>query len=77
MYKRQVENGVARQHSYRVVGTETVEVGGQQRTATKLSRSSEDKQTLVWVVDGLPVPARILQREGGKDALDLTLKSVR
>ena len=37
---RIVENGVARQHSYRVVGTETVEVGGQQRTATKLSRSS-------------------------------------
>lgn len=74
---RIVENGVARQHSYRVVGTEAIDIGGQSRQATKLSRSSDDKQTLVWVVDGLPVPARILQRENGKDALDLSLKSVR
>lgn len=74
---RVVENGVARQHNYRVVGTESITVGGQPRTATKLSRSSEDKQILVWVVDDLPVPARILQREDGKDALDLSLKAVR
>ncbi len=25
------------------------------------------KQTIAWVVDGMPVPARILQREDGKD----------
>jgi len=29
------------------------------------------------VVDGLPVPARILQKKDGKDELDLVLKSVR
>ncbi len=37
----------------------------------------EGKQVLVWVVDGLPTPARILQRKNGQDELELTLKSVR
>jgi hypothetical protein len=32
---------------------------------------------IVWIVDGLPTPARILQRKDGKDELELTLKSVR
>ena len=74
---RIVENGVARQHNYRTLGTESITIDGQARTATKLGRSTDDKQLLVWVVEGLPVPARILQREGGKDSMDLTLKSVR
>ena len=42
-----------------------------------VSRSTYNKQVILWVVDGLPVPARILQKKDGKDELDLVLKSVR
>ena len=74
---RLVENGTARAQSYRNLGKDTISVGGQSRTATKVSRSSDDKQVIVWIVDGLPVPARILQTRGGSDELDLVLRSVR
>ena len=74
---RLVENGTARAQSYRELGKETITYAGQARTATKVSRSSDDKQVIVWIVDGLPVPARILQTRGGSDELDLVLKSVR
>ena len=74
---RMVDNGIARQQSYQNLGKESITVGGKAHSATKVSRSSDGKQVIVWVVDGLPVPARILQRDDGKDALDLVLKSVR
>ena len=74
---RMVDNGVIRAQTYQNLGKETVTVGGQPRSATKVSRSTENKQVIVWVVDGLPVPARILQKKDGKDELDLVLKSVR
>ena len=74
---RMVDNGVVRQQSYQNLGQETVTVSGKPRSATKVSRTSENKQVIVWVVDGLPVPARILQKKDGKDELDLVLKSVR
>jgi len=74
---RMVDNGVARQQSYQNLGKDTVTVAGKPRSATKVSRTSENKQVIVWVVDGLPVPARILQKKDGKDELDLVLQSVR
>lgn len=74
---RLVENGAARPQHYKLLGEETIKVAGQSRAATKVSRSSDDKQTIVWVVEGLPVPARILQTRDGKEELDLVLKSVR
>ena len=74
---RLVDNGVARAQTWQNLGKDTVTVGGKPRTATKVSRSSDDKQVIVWIVDGLPVPARILQTRGGSDELDLVLKSVR
>jgi hypothetical protein len=74
---RLVDNGTARAQTYQNLGKETISVQGQPRTATKVARSSDDKQVIVWIVDGLPTPARILQRKDGKDELDLTLKSVR
>lgn len=73
---RMVDNGVARQQVYQNLGQESITVAGKPRNATKVSRSSDSKQVTVWVVDGLPVPARILQQDDGKDALDLVLKSV-
>ena len=74
---RMVENGTARNQTYQILGKEAVSVGGKSHTATKVRRTSDDKQITVWVVEGLPVPARIVQTKGGKDDLELTLKSVR
>ena len=73
---RLVDNGVARQQVYQNLGQESISVAGKPTSATKVVRSSDSKQVSVWVVDGLPVPARILQREDGKDTLDLVLRSV-
>ena len=74
---RMVDNGVARSQSWQNLGRESVTVAGKAHNATKVSRTSDDKQVIVWVVADLPVPARILQRKDGKDELDLVLKSVR
>ena len=74
---RMVDNGVVRAQAYQMLGKDTVTIGGKPREATKVSRTSENKQVIVWVVDGLPVPARILQKKDGKDELDLVLKAVR
>ena len=74
---RMVDNGVVRAQAYQTLGKETVTIAGKPREATKVSRTSENKQVIVWVVEGLPVPARILQKKDGKDELDLVLKSVR
>ncbi|HVR82305.1 MAG TPA: DUF3108 domain-containing protein [Luteimonas sp.] len=73
---RMVDDGRAKQLSYQVAGKDTVSIGGKSQQATKVSRTDGDKQTIVWVVDGLPVPARILQRKDGKDEMDLRLKAV-
>ena len=74
---RMVDNGVVRAQAYQSLGKETITIGGKPRSATKVSRTSDNKQVIVWVVDGLPVPARILQKKDGKDELDLVLQSVR
>ena len=58
-------------------GGQQLVVAGQQREATKVSRKDGDKEQLLWIVDGLPVPTRILQRKGGNDEMNLTLKSIR
>jgi hypothetical protein len=33
-----------------------------------------DEETILWVVEGVPMPIRILQRENGQDVTDLRLK---
>ena len=73
---RMVDDGRAKQMSYQVAGKDTVTIEGKPRQATRVTRSDGDKQTVLWVVDGLPVPARILQRKGGKDEMDLQLTSL-
>ncbi|MGH8025820.1 MAG: DUF3108 domain-containing protein [Pseudoxanthomonas sp.] len=72
---RMVENGNAKTMSYQVAGKEKVTIGGQSRDATKVVRTSGNKQIIVWVVPSMPVPARILQREDGQDSIDLQLKA--
>lgn len=74
---RMVENGNAKPMNYRVVGKEKITIGGKARDATKVARTSGNKEIIVWVVPGMPVPARILQREDGQDSIDLQVKSWR
>ena len=72
---RMVENGNAKAMSYRVAGKEKITVAGKSRDATKVVRTSGKKEMIVWVVAGMPVPARILQRENGQDSIDLQIKA--
>lgn len=72
---RLVEDGRVRGQRFRVDGTETISVAGEQREATRVVRTSGRRETIAWVVADLPVPARILQRRNGRDHLDLQLQS--
>lgn len=74
---RMVEDGRVKQMHYTVAGMESINIGGKPRQATKVVSSNGDKQTIAWVVDGMPVPARILQRENGQDSIDLRVRTVR
>jgi len=73
---RMVDNGRVKQMNYRVAGQEQISVGGEQKDATKVVSTDGDKQTIAWVVDDMPVPARILQREDGEDTIDLRVQAV-
>jgi hypothetical protein len=72
---RMVDEGRIKPMSYKVVGQEKITVEGKTYDATKVSRGDGNKELIAWIVKEFPVPARLLQREGGKDALDLTIKS--
>ena len=74
---RMIENGKVSPQTWRVEGNEPVEVGGTSHQATKVTRTSGDKQMILWVVDGIPAPVRVLQRKDGKDEMDLRLNNVR
>lgn len=74
---RMVDDGRAKDMRYTVAGKEQISVAGKSQQATRVSRTEGDKQTILWVVDGLPAPARILQRKDGRDEIDLRLKAVR
>lgn len=74
---RLVENGRVTPMTYQVTGKEQLTIGGQSREATKVVRTAGKKQTLVWIVPNMPVPARILQRQDGQDFIDLQLKAWR
>jgi len=74
---RMVDDGRVKQLSYQSAGKEAITVDGKSQQASKFTRTDGEKQTVVWVVDGLPVPARILQRKNGKDEMDLRIKSLR
>ncbi len=73
---RMVDNGRAKQMSYQIAGKEEISIGGKPQQATKLVSTDGNKQYIVWVVDGLPMPARIVERKNGRDDIDLRIKSV-
>lgn len=71
---RMVDDGRAKSVNCTASGKEALDVGGKPLQATKVScELGPDKQILLWVVDGMPFPARILQRKDGKDDIDLRL----
>ena len=74
---RMVDEGRVKSMSFTVAGKENITIGGKPRQATKLVSSNGNKQMLIWVVEGLALPARILQRKDGKDDIDLKIVSVR
>ena len=73
---RLVEDGRVKHQTFQVAGEEAIEVGGKSRQAKRVVRKDGKREIIAWVVDGLPVPARVLQRRDGKDHIDLRLKSV-
>ena len=73
---RLVEDGRIKRQRFQVAGEETIEVGGKSHPAKRVVRKDGKREIIAWVVDGLPVPARILQRRDGKDHIDLRLTAV-
>ncbi|GGK11916.1 DUF3108 domain-containing protein [Luteimonas terricola] len=73
---RLVEDGRVKRQSFQVAGKEAIEVGGKSHEATRVVRKDGKREIIAWVVDGLPVPARVLQRRDGKDHIDLRLTAV-
>ena len=74
LHYRMVDNGRAKPVNCSAGGKEALDAGGKSLDATKVSCDlGGGKQILLWVVDGMPFPARILQRKDGKDDIDLRL----
>ncbi|HLT45506.1 MAG TPA: DUF3108 domain-containing protein [Luteimonas sp.] len=73
---RLVEDGRARRQVFQPAGTERITVGGETHTATRVVWKNDERSITAWIVEGLPVPARILQQRGGRDHIDLTLRSL-
>ncbi|WP_425478649.1 DUF3108 domain-containing protein [Luteimonas marina] len=77
MSYRLVEDGRVKRQVFKPAGTDTVTVGGKSHKATRVTWKDDSRSITAWIVDGLPVPARILQQRGGRDHIDLQLKSLR
>jgi hypothetical protein len=75
MNYRMVDDGRVKPLSYTIVGKESIDIGGKSQQATKVVGTSGNKQTIAWIVEGMPVPARILQRNKGQDTIDLRMAS--
>lgn len=75
MSYRFVDDGRVRDHVYAVAAElETVTVGDIGYNAMRVTRvPSGNEETVIWVVDGVPTPIRMLQRENGVDTYDLRL----
>ena len=73
---RLVDNGVVRAQTYQNLGKDTVTVAGKPRNATKVSRSSENKQVIVWVVDGQTGQVIKKVAAGGFDVLFMAPASI-
>ena len=72
---RFVDDGRVRDHRYDVsTQLEEMKVGELSYSAMRVARiQSGNEETVLWVVDGVPTPVRLLQREDGEDKYDLRL----
>lgn len=72
---RFVDDGRVRDHRYDVsTQLDEVKVGELSYSAMRVARiQSGNEETVLWVVDGVPTPVRLLQRENGEDKYDLRL----
>ncbi len=71
---RFVDDGRIRDHRYVVAAEpESITVAGTPYNALKATRSKGNEETLIWVVNNVPSPIRMLKREDGKDVYDLRL----
>lgn len=73
LHYRMVDNGRARAAVYRAMGMEKVTIAGRSYQATKVGEVRGNRQVFAWIVKGIPLPVRMLQREGGKDKVNLTM----
>ena len=75
LHYRFVDDGRARDHAWKVAAqTEGLEIDGLRYDAMRVDRiQDQGEQTTLWIASGVPTPLRILQREGGHDAVDLRL----
>jgi hypothetical protein len=73
---RFVDDGRVRNHQYVVAGEREPQVVDEiSYSAMRVTRAKGgDEETILWVVEGVPMPIRILQREDGEDVTDLRLK---
>ena len=73
---RFVDDGRVRNHQYVVAGEREPQVVDDiSYSAMRVTRAKGgDEETILWVVEGVPMPIRILQRENGEDVTDLRLK---
>ena len=74
---RMVDDGRVKQLDYRNAGTETITVDGRSHQATKVVGNDGRRETSAWIVEGMQVPARIVQKNKDGDALELTMQSIR
>lgn len=74
---RLVEDGRVKRQVFKPSGTEQLSIGGKSHKATRLTWKDADRSITAWIVDELPVPARILQQRDGRDHIDLQLQSLR
>jgi len=72
---RMVDGGRAVTLTYQVIEPEIMNLNGKPVTAIRIERDEHknNKQQIAWVVAGIPAPVRLLQRENGKDMLELVL----
>jgi hypothetical protein len=72
---RFVDDGRVRDHRYDVSSQiEDVKIGELSYSAMRVTRTQAgNEETVIWVVDGVPTPVRLLQRENGEDKYDLRL----
>ena len=72
---RVVDNGRSRDYEYAVSPeAEIIAVEDLSYNAMRISRvNGGNDETIFWVVNGVPTPVRMLQREDGRDGIDLRL----